>query len=97
LGDSAEQIATLDDQSVDIFYVDADHSYAGATRDLAAIKPKIRADGLIIMNDYIMRDLGGEYGVIHATNEFMIAENWEMIYFALEQNMFCDVVLRKKP
>jgi hypothetical protein len=49
------------------------------------------------MNDYIMRDLGGEYGVIHATNEFMIAENWEMIYFALEQNMFCDVVLRKKP
>ena len=94
-GDSAGQLELLEDASVDIFYVDADHSLAGVTRDLEVIRRKIRTAGVIVMNDYIMRDLGGEYGVIHATNAFMIAERWEMVYFALEPNMFCDVALRK--
>jgi hypothetical protein len=92
-GDSSSRIEMLDDHSVDIFYVDGDHSYDGVWRDLTAITKKIRRGGLIIMNDYIMRDQYHPYGVVQATNEFMTRENWEMLYFCLEPNMFCDVVL----
>jgi hypothetical protein len=92
-GDSSVQIGMLEDNSVDIFYVDGDHSYDGVLRDLTAIKTKIRQGGMIIMNDYIMTDRSHPYGVVQATNEFMISENWEMLFFCLEPLMFCDVVL----
>jgi SAM-dependent methyltransferase len=97
-GDSAATLATLDDASLDIVYVDADHSYEPVKRELATIVRKVRDDGFIIMNDYIMTDCAlsdNAYGVIQATNEFMIAENWEMIYLAFQSHMYCDVVLRK--
>jgi len=96
--DSVKAIEGLPDHSVDIFYVDADHSYASVAGELAVIKRKVRDDGLIILNDYIMNEAGfsnAPYGVIQATNEFMLSENWEMIYFALQSYMYCDVVLRK--
>ena len=65
--------------------------------ELALIQQKIRPEGWIILNDYLMTDwIGGEtYGVVQATNEFMIAQGWEMLYFALHTAMYCDVVLRR--
>ena len=97
-GDSAGVIAALPDESVDVFYVDADHYYEGVWRDLNAILPKIRSGGLIVMNDYIPAETGlsnEPYGVIQATNEFMVRHGWEMAYFALAYAMYCDVGLRK--
>lgn len=97
-GDSAATMATLDDASLDVVYIDADHQYESVKRELAVVRRKIRDDGWIILNDYIMNEAGfsnAPYGVIQATNEFMIAENWEMIYFAFQSYMYCDVVLRK--
>lgn len=98
-GDSAARLAALDDDSLDIVYVDADHGYGSVRRDLAALRPKVRPDGWIILNDYVMSEAiagGGEYGVVHATNEFMITHDWEMIYFAFQVWMYCDVVLRRR-
>jgi hypothetical protein len=97
-GDSKMVLAKLDDASIDIIYVDAEHTYEAVKSELAVIRRKIKDDGYIIMNDYIMNEAGlsnGAYGVIQATNEFMIAENWELIYFAFQSYMYCDVVLRK--
>ena len=97
-GDSATVISSLPDYSVDVFYVDADHSYEGVRRDLEAILSKVKPDGWIVMNDYIPAEIGlsnETYGVIQATNEFMITHGWEMVYFALAYVMYCDVCLRK--
>ncbi|WP_188607748.1 class I SAM-dependent methyltransferase [Chelatococcus reniformis] len=97
-GDSAAVISTLPDASVDLFYVDADHTYEGVWRDLEAILPKVKPDGWIVMNDYIPAETGlsnEPYGVIQATNEFMVKHGWEMIYFALAYVMYCDVGLRR--
>ncbi len=97
-GDSAAMVSRLEDASLDVVYIDADHTYESVRHDLATIKFKMKRGGWIIMNDYIMSDAewgNVAYGVIQATNEFMIAENWEMIYFALQAAMYCDVVLRK--
>jgi hypothetical protein len=97
-GDSTEKLTGLEDASLDIVYIDADHSYEAVKRDLTIVSRKIRDDGWIILNDYVMSDWSssnGPYGVVQATNEFMIGENWEMIYLALQQHMYCDVVIRK--
>jgi hypothetical protein len=92
-------IGELENASVDVFYIDGDHSYESVRRDLAAAVLKVRPDGYIILNDYILVDhLGATvpYGVIYAAHEFMIQQNWGMQYFALQTTMFCDVVLRRK-
>lgn len=96
-GDSAEQIENLPDAGIDIFYIDADHSYASVKRDLDVVIRKIKPDGWLVINDYILIDQLGvqaPYGVIYATNEFMLEHRWAMQYFALQSHMFCDVVLR---
>lgn len=96
-GPSAPSIAALPDDSVDLFYVDADHLYEGVRADLAALVPKVRTDGWIVMNDYIPADTfsNAPLGVIQATNEFMINHGWEMVYFAFAPVMYCDVGLRR--
>jgi hypothetical protein len=97
-GDSAAAIAGLPDASVDLFYVDADHTYDGVKLDIAAILPKVKPDGWIVMNDYVPAEVGWSnepYGVIQATHELMLEHDWEMIYLALGRAMYCDVGLRR--
>jgi hypothetical protein len=96
-GDSAPSITALADDSVDVFYVDADHLYGGVRSDLQALLPKVRRDGLVVMNDYIPADTFSNVplGVIQATNEFMVEHGWEMAYFAFAPVMYCDVGLRR--
>lgn len=93
--DSAPALESLADGSVDVLYLDAEHTYESVARELAIIKRKMKPDGTLILNDYVMHDATGPYGVVRAANEFMVAEGWEMLYFALEPNMYCDVALRK--
>ena len=97
IGESADCLERVEDQSLDVIYIDADHRYEFVARDLAVAARKIRADGWIVVNDYIMvPTLGASipYGVVHATHEFMLAHDWGMQYLALHSRMFCDVVLR---
>ncbi len=96
-GDSAACLEQLCDSSVDVIYVDADHRYEFVRRDLEVARRKVRGDGWIIVNDYLMvAELGSAipYGVVNATNEFMLEHDWGMQYFALQTRMFCDVALR---
>ena len=95
VGDSPAQVSRLDDCSVDIFYVDGDHTYDGVWRDLDAIRPKIKPSGMLIMNDYTSGDGANSYGVVKATHEFMVRHGYEMTILCLEPNMYCDVVLRQ--
>ncbi len=98
-GDSRQCLAELANQSVDVFYVDASHHYESVRDELALVRQKLVPGGLIILNDYTMFDQFRlmPYGVVRATNEFMIEHRWEMVFFALHQDMFCDVVLRELP
>ena len=65
---------------------------------MAKADRKIKTDGVIIVNDYILVDslhAGQAYGVTYASNEFMIDNGWDIEYPAVQTNMFCDVMLRK--
>lgn len=96
-GISWECMATFDDNYFDWIYIDAGHDYKSVKKDLFQAKRTIKNNGLIIMNDYIMYDhfTNEKYGVVQATNEFMIENNYEMLFFALHPDMFCDVALKK--
>jgi len=98
-GESAECLERLDDRSVDIIYIDADHRYGPVRDDLAVARCKIKDDGWIILNDYVMiatLDDTEPYGVINAANEFMIEHDWGIQYLALQPQMFRDIALRPR-
>ncbi len=96
--DSAIAMETLQDKAVDVFYLDAEHSYTSVKRELNIASRKIRDDGWIVLNDYTPAEAGFTnlpYGVIQACHEFMLEQDWEMTYLALAWVMYCDVVIRK--
>lgn len=98
-GDSSKSLAQFENGSIDVAYVDADHTYDFVRNELALLNRKVRQTGWIVLNDYTMGNVTGSgfkrFGVIQATHEFMIAHNWEMMFLALHPNMYCDVALRR--
>jgi phospholipid N-methyltransferase len=96
--DSLVSLGSMEDHSLDMVYVDAHHTYEAVLAELNVIRHKIKANGIIILNDYTyLENVGSkdEYGVIQAAHEFMMSEGWEMRYLALQEYMFCDVLITK--
>lgn len=97
-GDSGVMLNQLPDHEMDAIYLDADHNYQAVVRDLEICERKLKPHtGLLVINDYIMGDGSGPYGVIQAAHEFMLRYGWEIVIFALQEYMYCDIVLRKHP
>jgi hypothetical protein len=65
-GDSVEMASNVPDGSLSLVYIDADHSYEGVKRDIAAWFPKLMAGGIFAFHDY----LSEAYGVRRAVEEF---------------------------
>lgn len=96
-GISWEVLSQFEDNSFDWIYIDGDHRYIGVSNDLKQAKRVIKPDGYIVVNDYIFYSHweNQNYGVIHAVNELCVQDNFEMAYFALHPQMYCDVVLKR--
>ena len=61
---------TLEPESVDVVYVDGDHSYTGISSDIAAYWPLIRKNGFLAGHDYCDKHAG----VVRAVTEFLTAQ-----------------------
>jgi hypothetical protein len=96
---SHEGLALLDDASLDLIYLDADHGYEAVRRDAQVALAKIKPDGTLIFNDYTMFDpfQNSAYGVVQVVNELVVNGGWFVTGFALQRHMFCDIALRKVP
>jgi len=92
-----EALGSFPDEYFDWIYIDAQHTYDGVKRDIAAARRKIKADGLLVFNDYTMWSYVEmqPYGVVAAVNELCIEEGWEIVYLALPSHMYCDVAVRR--
>lgn len=56
----------VEDNSLGLVYIDADHSYAGCRNDVLAWWPKLVKGGIMAFHDYEMR----QYGVKEAVQEW---------------------------
>ncbi len=97
-GLSWDGLAELPDHSIDYLYLDAGHSYSDVSKDLAQLKRKVKQGAFIQFNDYTNFDSIqlSAYGVGRAVNEFMVKEDYEMLYLTFQPNGFNDVVIRKR-
>jgi len=96
-GDSSFLLSKLEDGSVDIVYVDGDHSYAGVWKDLIQALRVLKPDGYLVCNDFTNWDPIQciPYGVFSAVSRFANEHNLTFEYLALQQNGFHDVCLRR--
>jgi Methyltransferase domain len=95
--DFAETLQSFPDAYFDWIYIDAQHTYEGVKRDIAAAAAKVNSDGFLVFNDYTMWSYVEmqPYGVVAAVNEFCIENDWEFAYLTLPDHMYCDVAARK--
>jgi tetratricopeptide (TPR) repeat protein len=70
---SKEAAEILPDDSIDLCYIDADHSYRGVSEDLRLWHPKVKRGGVLAGHDYVPDGnyWFGDFGVQHAVNEFV--------------------------
>ncbi len=96
--DSSSCLERFPDRYFDWIYIDADHGYQAVRRDGETALRKIKADGLLIFNDYIFwsHEEMIPYGVVSVVNELCIEHDLAWVYFALHGSMYCDVALRRR-
>jgi len=75
-GDGVESLNTYPDDTFDMVYIDADHSYEGCKRDLEASVKKVKVGGYIMGHDYEMNMQKAQnvyhFGVKQAVDEFCL-------------------------
>jgi predicted O-methyltransferase YrrM len=95
-GHSHAVLAAFPDEYFDWIYIDADHSYAGTSRDAAAAAAKVKAGGYLVFNDFAHSDpYLGAYGVHRAVVDFALKQNWPFAWFAYDGNALYDVALKR--
>ena len=69
---SANASELFADESLDLVYIDADHSYYGCYSDIETWFPKVKSGGLICGHDYLDANIPnvGEFGVKSAVKDF---------------------------
>lgn len=94
---SSNVLNKFEDGHFDWIYIDGDHEYPGVKQDLAIAKKKVKRDGFIVVNDYTYYSHVSslKYGVQEAVNELCLEDGWEMVYFALHPQNYCDVAIRR--
>jgi SAM-dependent methyltransferase len=96
-GDSSTVLSEFEPCSFDWIYIDADHSYDGVMKDLAAAHRALKPGGLLMCNDYSnwCSSSAVPYGVARAVNEFVIRESYAVLGLALQGGSLPDILIEK--
>lgn len=81
-------IPLIDDNTLDIVYIDGDHSYQGVKQDLESVYPKVKKGGYIMGHDYEMNMNKAQhyydFGVKKAVDEFCKKYNLNIFAKAMD-------------
>lgn len=97
-GDSSARLSELPDLMFDWIYIDADHSFEGVKKDIDQAMKKIKRDGFLVFNDYMVHSPLEriQYGVMRAVNDLCIDHGFEVAFFAFSILGYHDIALRRK-
>jgi ubiquinone/menaquinone biosynthesis C-methylase UbiE len=97
-GDSAGVLASFPDNHFDYIYVDARHDLFGVARDVDQAVKKLKQDGTLVFNDYILLSHVelSVFGIVPVVNSLCNDDGWEMTALAMHYKMYCDVALRRR-
>ena len=82
---SKQAVKCIEDEELDLVFIDADHSYESVKEDILLWQPKVREGGIICGHDYTANIIRG---VKMAVDEIYQNENIELIPDSLEKNLF---------
>ena len=93
---SLDAAKTIEAESLDFVYLDADHSYRAVTDDIKAWFPLIKWGGVIAGHDYIDGQVNNsEFGVKRAVTEFAKSNRLE-VYRTTQIEPFPSWIIRKE-
>lgn len=95
-GLSWDCLEQFEDDFFDYLYIDAGHDYESVKRDIEVAVRKVKHNGYIQFNDYILWDmfLGEYYGVVPAVNEMVRRTKSQILYYCFNLYRFDDIVVR---
>lgn len=87
---SVDAAAHFQDNSLDLVYIDGDHTLAGVQQDLAAWWPKVKVGGIFCGDDYNPGKTGKgfDYGVVAGVNQFAEKNNLDLTVYTLGQRQW---------
>lgn len=96
-GYSYTVLKEFQNNSIDIAYIDTDHTYETTWEELLVCMQKVKPDGFICGHDYTKYNCYSrmDYGVYDAVNRFCVEYNYEMCYLTMEQDGCHSYALRK--
>lgn len=80
IGEGLEVLGTFDDGYFDWVYVDTTHSYEQTRKELEILKTKVKADGIIAGDDWLVDPGHIHHGVCRAVREFVEKEPYTLLY-----------------
>ena len=75
---------TIENNSIDVVYIDGDHSYDKVTQDINLWYPKVKENGFLCGHDYSKKPKHKHVGVVQAVDEFVDFHNLEIF------KKYCD-------
>jgi Methyltransferase domain len=97
-GDSWDCLSRYPDKTFDVIYIDAGHDYPSVKKDANQSKEKIKREGILIFNDHIKYSHYDDsyYGIIPVVNDLVVNQGFEVLGFALQADMYCDIAIRRR-
>jgi SAM-dependent methyltransferase len=94
---SIEAMRELGDGHFDVMYIDANHQYEYALRDMMEARKKLKPGGIMLLNDFYEGPGGAEQnlGVIGAVNTFV--KRYDFHYVAMTHGAYSDLALTDDP
>jgi hypothetical protein len=94
---SFEALASLNDRYFDVIYIDANHQYEYALRDMMEARHKLKPGGLMMLNDCYEGPGGAEqnFGVLAAATTFV--KRYDYFFLAMSHGSCADAAMTDDP
>ena len=96
-GYSNQVLKQFDNKSIDIVYIDTNHTYETTWEELLICNEKVKDNGFICGHDYTKFNPISrmDYGVYDAVNRFCVEYGYEIYYLTMEKEGLHSYALRK--